>query len=108
MVTLTNVANGAHMTYAIVSPHEANMSEGKISLKSPIAQALLNHQAGDTVDVSVPAGKITLRIDEVTRRCLVLITMQPSALRRSCPAVGKMVVAGQIILSFFFFSQILA
>ena len=54
------------MTYTIVSPHEANMSEGKISLKSPIAQALLNHQAGDTVDVSVPAGKITLRIDEVT------------------------------------------
>lgn len=66
VVTLTNVANGAHMTYAIVSPHEANMSEGKISLKSPIAQALLNHQAGDTVEVSVPAGKITLRIDEVT------------------------------------------
>ena len=66
VVTLTNVANGAHMTYTIVSPHEANMSEGKISLKSPIAQALLNHQAGDTVEVSVPAGKITLRIDEVT------------------------------------------
>lgn len=34
VVTLTNVANGAHMTYTIVSPHEANMSEGKISLKS--------------------------------------------------------------------------
>lgn len=66
VVTLTNVANGAHMTYTIVSPHEANMSEGKISLKSPIAQALLNHQSGDTVEVSVPAGKITLRIDEVT------------------------------------------
>ena len=66
VVTLTNVANGAHMTYTIVSPHEANLQEGKISVKSPIAQALLNHQAGDTVEVSVPAGKITLRIDEVT------------------------------------------
>jgi len=39
---------------------------------------------------------------------MVLITMQPSELRRYCPTVGKMVVAGQIILSFFFFSQILA
>ena len=40
-VEITNEANGSRMTYTIVSPHEANLREGKISIKSPIAQALL-------------------------------------------------------------------
>lgn len=64
-VGLTNVANNAHMTYMVVSPHEANLREGKISVKSPIAQALLNKKAGDVVEVRVPAGKISLRVDSV-------------------------------------------
>ena len=36
-VEITNEANGSRMTYTIVSPHEANLREGKISIKSPIA-----------------------------------------------------------------------
>ena len=39
-VEMTNLANNARMTYTIVSPHEANLREGKISITSPIAQAL--------------------------------------------------------------------
>ncbi|MBQ2060951.1 MAG: GreA/GreB family elongation factor, partial [Prevotella sp.] len=34
-------------------------------IKSPIAQALMGHKAGDTVEVTVPAGKLRLRIDSV-------------------------------------------
>ena len=64
-VELTNMGNNAHMTYTIVSPHEANITEHKISIKSPIAEALLNKKAGDTVAVRVPAGMLTLRIDSV-------------------------------------------
>ncbi|MBQ1854527.1 MAG: GreA/GreB family elongation factor, partial [Prevotella sp.] len=64
-VKITNLASDASMSYTIVSPHEANMSEGKISIKSPIAQALIGHKAGDTVEVTVPAGKLRLRIDSV-------------------------------------------
>ncbi|MBR1401493.1 MAG: transcription elongation factor GreA [Prevotella sp.] len=64
-VEMTNMANGAHMTYTIASPNEANIREGKISIKSPIAQALLNKRAGDVVEVCVPAGKLTLRIDSI-------------------------------------------
>ncbi len=66
IVTLTNLNNQTKTTYTIVSPHEANMSEGKISIKSPIAQALLNHQTGDTVQVQVPAGLLRLRIDDIS------------------------------------------
>ena len=65
-VTLTNLNNQTKTTYTIVSPHEANMSEGKISIKSPIAQALLNHQTGDTVHVQVPAGLLRLRIEDIS------------------------------------------
>lgn len=36
-VDMLNLGNQAKMTYTIVSPHEANMREGKISIKSPIA-----------------------------------------------------------------------
>ncbi|MBQ8656292.1 MAG: transcription elongation factor GreA [Prevotella sp.] len=65
-VEIINLANNAHMTYTIASPHEANMREGKISIKSPIAQALLNKRAGDVVEVSVPAGTLRLRIVSIT------------------------------------------
>lgn len=65
-VEMTNENTGRRMTYTIVSPHEANLREGKISIKSPIAQALLNKKAGDTVVVRVPAGMVKLRIESVT------------------------------------------
>ena len=64
-VKITNLASNASMSYTIVSPHEANMSEGKISIKSPIAQALMGNKAVDTVEVTVRAGKLRLRIDSV-------------------------------------------
>ena len=65
-VEMTNLKNNAHMTYTIVSQHEANLREGKISIKSPIAQALLNKKVGDVVEVQVPIGIQTLRIESIT------------------------------------------
>ena len=65
-VEMTNLGNNTHMAYTIVNPHEANLHEGKISIKSPIAQALLNKKAGDTVEVRVPAGLLRLRIDSIS------------------------------------------
>ena len=65
-VEMTNLGNNARMTYTIASPHEANLREGKISIKSPIAQALLNKKAGDVVEVHVPAGLLKLRIEKIS------------------------------------------
>ena len=39
---------------------------GKISIKTPIAQGILNHKVGDTVEVSIPRGTIKLRIDKIS------------------------------------------
>ena len=64
-VEITNLTNNAHMAYTIVNSHEANLREGKISIKSPIGQALLNKKAGDVVEVRVPAGLLKLRIEDV-------------------------------------------
>ena len=64
-VEMTNMGNQARMTYTIASPHEANLREGKISIKSPIAQALLGKKAGETVTVRVPAGLLKLRIESI-------------------------------------------
>lgn len=65
-VEFTNLGNNVKMAYTIVNPHEANMMEGKISIKSPIADALLGKKVGDVVDVRVPAGMIKLRIDNIS------------------------------------------
>lgn len=65
VVEITNLANSHTMKYTIVSPHEADMKTGKISIKSPIAQAMLNKKAGEEVEVRVPAGMIRLRIESV-------------------------------------------
>jgi len=65
-VEMTNLANNSRMTYTIASPHEADLRQGKISIKSPIAQALLNKKAGDVVEVRVPAGLLRLRIESIT------------------------------------------
>ena len=64
-VGITHLSNNAHMTYTIASPHEANLREGKISIKSPIGEALLNKKVGDVVEVRVPAGLLKLRIDSI-------------------------------------------
>ena len=64
-VKITNLNNNRSMSYTIVSASEANLTEGKISIKSPIAQALLNKKVEDVVEVRVPAGMLKLRIDEV-------------------------------------------
>ena len=65
-VEMTNLNNNMKMVYTIVSPHAANLREGKLSIKSPIAQALLNKKAGDQVSVRVPIGLQRFRIDSIT------------------------------------------
>jgi transcription elongation factor GreA len=64
-VEITNLNNNKKMNYTIVSPHEADLHEGKISIKSPIGQSLLSRKVGDIVEVRVPAGLLRLRIESI-------------------------------------------
>ena len=65
-VEMTNLDTGTRMAYTIVSSHEADLREGKLSILSPIAKALAGKKAGETVSVKVPAGTLRLHIDSVT------------------------------------------
>ena len=66
-VEMTNLDNNAKMAYTIVSESEANLREGKISIKTPIAQGLLNKKVGDEVDIKLPDGNVMrLRIDRIS------------------------------------------
>lgn len=61
-VELKNVKNGIKMAYTIVSESEANLKEGKISVNTPIAQGLLGKKVGDVAEITIPQGKISLEV----------------------------------------------
>ena len=65
-VEFTNLNTDKQLSYTIVNPHEANLKEGKISIKSPIAEALMGKKVGDIAEARVPAGIMKLRIDKIT------------------------------------------
>jgi transcription elongation factor GreA len=58
---------GKEFTYQLVSPKEANLSEGKISIESPIGKGLLGKAVGDEVKIDVPRGVMEFVILEISR-----------------------------------------
>lgn len=65
-VVMTNLANGRQMKYTIVSESEANLKQGKISIKTPIAKGLLNKKVGDEVEIKIPRGVLKVKIDSIS------------------------------------------
>mgnify|MGYP001267725377 FL=1 len=61
-VTLLDLDSEDEIVFTFVSSNEVKPAEGKISVSSPIGVALQNRAAGDTVDVTIPAGKRKYKI----------------------------------------------
>ena len=61
-VELKNVKTGMKMAYTLVAESEANLKEGKISVNTPIAQGLLGKKVGDNSEITIPQGKISLEV----------------------------------------------
>jgi transcription elongation factor GreA len=57
---------GDTIVYYLVGAVEADPSEGRISVESPVGRALVGKRAGDTLSVDVPAGTIELTVKAVT------------------------------------------
>lgn len=55
-VTYIDEDTEAEKTYQVVGDPEANASEGRISISSPIARAMIGKVAGDSFEVSAPGG----------------------------------------------------
>lgn len=64
-VHLVNVETGEEVTYKIVGEDEADIKEGKISIGSPIARALVGREAGDVATVQLPSGTAEYEIEKV-------------------------------------------
>jgi transcription elongation factor GreA len=65
-VTLTNLATKKTVTYQIVSENEASLKDGKISVTSPIGSGILGKVVGDIAEVTVPAGVLKFKIENIT------------------------------------------
>lgn len=65
-VKLMNHTMKKEVEYTIVSENEANLKEGKLSIGTPIAQALLGRKRGEKVDVTVPAGIVSFEIMDIS------------------------------------------
>ena len=65
-VKLHNHTTNKEVEYTIVSEKEANLKAGKLSIGTPIAQALLGHKKGDKVEVKVPAGTVCFEILDIS------------------------------------------
>ena len=61
-VTLFDTEAGNEVTYRIVGEHEADIKQGRLSINSPVAKALIGHHVDDEVTIKVPSG---LRVYEV-------------------------------------------
>ncbi|MBV8656946.1 MAG: transcription elongation factor GreA [Burkholderiales bacterium] len=55
-VALEDMESGDEVTYQIVGDDEADIKQGKISVSSPIARALIGKNAGDVAEVMAPGG----------------------------------------------------
>ena len=66
-VKLKDLGNDEELEYTLVSELEANYEEGKISVASPVANALLNHKVNETVEVNLPAGILRYKILSISR-----------------------------------------
>jgi transcription elongation factor GreA len=56
-VTLADEDNGDEKTYQIVGEPEADIENGKLNIKSPLARALIGKDEGDSVEVRTPGGQ---------------------------------------------------
>ncbi|MCL7941304.1 transcription elongation factor GreA [Halomonas sp. ATCH28] len=64
-VGLINLESDDEVTYRIVGEDEANIKEGRISVTSPIARALIGKEEGDVVVVRTPGGEVEYEIASV-------------------------------------------
>jgi transcription elongation factor GreA len=56
VVELEDQADGTRVVYQIVGEDEADIRQGRISVSSPIARALVGKEEADVVDVAAPGG----------------------------------------------------
>ena len=61
-----NKDSGEVVEYTLVDAREADVSSRKISIQSPVGQALLDHTIGEEVTIPTPKGTLTYIVQDIT------------------------------------------
>lgn len=65
IVELEDMDNGTTVTYRLVGPDESDIKQGKLSITSPVARALVGREVGDEVRVQAPGGVRKYEVSDV-------------------------------------------
>ncbi len=66
-VKLKDLDSEKEFQYTFVAEVEADFSQGKISVTSPVGKGLLGHKKNETVGIKTPAGMLRYKILKITR-----------------------------------------
>ena len=64
-VNITDTTTGEKMTYTLVFPSAANITNNKLSILAPLGIALLGYRKGDIIEWAVPSGIKKLKVDDI-------------------------------------------
>ncbi len=64
-VRLENLDTGEAVEYQLVGPDESDISQGRISITSPLGREILGKKLGDEIVVSAPAGKRSYELIDI-------------------------------------------
>jgi transcription elongation factor GreA len=65
-VTIKNKANGAKLTYKLVSEAEADLRAKKISISSPMGKGLLGKKVGEVAVITTPRGDLQFEVVDIS------------------------------------------
>lgn len=65
--TIADTISGEKISYTLVGPKEASIKNGRISIVSPMGQALFNKEVGAVLEVNAPSGVIKYKVLEITK-----------------------------------------
>ncbi|MDN6162487.1 MAG: GreA/GreB family elongation factor [Atopostipes sp.] len=64
-VHFVELNNGNENSYQIVSRHEADLTENKISVESPIGESFLGREVKENWTIKIPNGKMNVRLTKI-------------------------------------------
>ncbi len=65
-MTVKDKDSGEVMDYTLVDAREADVALQRISIQSPVGQALLDHSVGEEVSIPTPKGTLTYVVENIT------------------------------------------
>ncbi len=66
-VKLKDLESGEELEYMLVAEEEADYSQNKISVSSPVGSGLIGHKESEMVKIKIPAGILRYKILKITR-----------------------------------------